>query len=116
MRCSWAACPDRSGNRHSKEIRVSSLNFESYNLRKCQIQLTHRPHFWLHEVWCMLPSALREARDPFFCLTVFLCLRGAVPQPRSTGTRRTTTTSTTTRRPWMALGAWLPHQDVDDRI
>ena len=45
-----------------------------------------------------LPAPQRAARTRSFCLTVLLCVRGAVLQPRSTSSRRPTTTSTTTRR------------------
>ena len=44
-----------------------------------------------------LPAPQRAARTRSFCLTVLLCVRSAVLQPRSTSSRRPTTTSTTTR-------------------
>ena len=43
------------------------------------------------------PAPQRAARTRFFCLTVLLCVRGAVLQPRSASSRRWTTTSTASR-------------------
>ena len=40
------------------------------------------------------PTLLRAARDRHTCLTVLLCFRTAVLQPRSTATRRQTTSPT----------------------
>ena len=45
-----------------------------------------------------LPAPQRAARTRFFRLTVLLCVRGAVLQPRSTSSRRWTTTTTATWR------------------
>ena len=47
-----------------------------------------------------LPAPQRAARTRFFCLTVLLCVRGAVLQPRSTSSRRWTTTTTA---PWWLI-------------
>ena len=63
-----------------------------------------------------LPAPQRAARTRSFCLTVLLCVRGAVLQPRATSSRRWTITSPPRRWLDRALGEWLPQGDLDHRI